>query len=223
MVTIVTHAFFGETMATTSEKVLLAGSLALLLVVLGVNPEADRLTWLLESLPVMIALPVLIATHSRFPFTALAYRLMWVFAVVLLIGGYYTYAEMPLFNWLRDNLHLSRNYYDRLGHLMQGITPAIVTREILLRRSPLVRDGWLASLVCCVVLAISAGYEFIEWWLAVLSGEAATAFLATQGDVWDTQWDMFLALCGGIFALWAFTPVPARPPTALDPTLLIRK
>jgi putative membrane protein len=217
------HFFFGKTMATASEKLLLAGSLTLLILALGFAPEADRLTWLLESLPVMIALPVLIATHARFPFTALAYRLMWVFAVILLIGGHYTYAEMPLFNWLRDTLDLSRNYYDRLGHLMQGIAPAIIAREILLRRTPLVRDNWLSFLVCCVVLAISAGYELIEWWVAVLSGDAATAFLATQGDVWDTQWDMFLALCGAIFALWAFTPTHDRQLKALDPTFLIRK
>ena len=210
-------------MATASEKLLLAGSLTLLILALGIAPEADRLTWLLESLPVMIARPVLVATHVRLPSTSLAYRLMGLWSVILLIGGHYGYAQMPLFNWLRDSLDLSRNYYDRVGHLMQGIAPAIVAREILLRRSPLVRDGWLFFLVCSVVLAISAGYELIEWWVAALSGDAATAFLATQGDVWDTQWDMFLALCGALFSLWAFTPTHDRQLKELDPTFLIRK
>ncbi len=119
---------------------------------------------------------------------------------VLFIGGHYTYAEVPLFNWLREVFDLSRNYYDRVGHFAQGFVPAIITREILLRNSPLVRGRWLFFMVCSICLSISAVYEFIEWWVAVYEGGAADAFLGTQGDVWDTQWDMFVALLGSIAA-----------------------
>lgn len=160
----------------------------------------DRFTWWLEIFPILIALPLLVLTGRRFPFSRLAYGLMLVHATILLIGGHYTYAEMPLFNWLRDTYDLSRNHYDRLGHLAQGFIPAIVAREILLRTSPLQPGKWLFFLVTCVCLAISACYEFLEWWVALASGSDATAFLATQGDVWDTQWDMLLALIGSIVA-----------------------
>ncbi len=158
----------------------------------------DRFTWFLEVVPVLVALPLLYLTRRRFPFTPLAYVLMTVHAVILMVGGHYTYAEMPLFNWLRDTFELARNHYDRVGHLAQGFVPAIIAREILLRASPLRPGGWLFFLVTCVCLAISACYELIEWWVAVASGDEAVAFLATQGDVWDTQWDMFLALIGAI-------------------------
>lgn len=161
----------------------------------------DRFTWYLEVFPVMIALPILLLTYKRFPFSRLAYGLMLVHAVILLIGGHYTYAEMPLFSWLRDVNGWDRNYYDRLGHVAQGFIPAIVAREILLRTSPLRPGKWLFFLVLCVALAISALYEMLEWWVAVASGSDAVAFLATQGDVWDTQWDMFLALLGALAAL----------------------
>ena len=163
----------------------------------GIGPR-DRLTWFLEVAPVLIALPLLLATRHAFPFTPLAYTLMAAHALILMVGGHYTYAEMPLFNWLRDALELSRNHYDRLGHIAQGFIPAIVAREILLRRSPLQPGKWLFFLVTAVCLAISAFYEMIEWWVAIASGDAAVAFLATQGDVWDTQWDMFLALLGAL-------------------------
>lgn len=160
----------------------------------------DLFTWLLEVLPVLIVFPLLAYTYPRFPLSRLAYVLITVHAVILMVGGHYTYAEMPLFNWLRDEFHLARNYYDRLGHIAQGFVPAIVTREILLRMTPLVRGRWLFFLVTCVCLAMSACYEFFEWWVALASGDDAVAFLATQGDVWDTQWDMFLALCGAIIS-----------------------
>ena len=180
---------------------------ALLLTLLGVvffwsaiQPH-DRFTWYLEVFPVMIALPILLLTYKRFPFSRLAYALMLVHAIILLIGGHYTYAEMPLFNWLRDANGWDRNYYDRLGHVAQGFIPAIVAREILLRTSPLMPGKWLFFLVLCVALAISAFYEMLEWWVAVASGSDAVAFLATQGDIWDTQWDMFLALLGALAAL----------------------
>jgi len=161
----------------------------------------DRFTWWLEVMPVLIALPVLGLTGRRFPLTRLVYVLILLHAVILLVGGHYTYAEMPLFNWLRDEYGLARNYYDRVGHVAQGFVPAIVTREILLRTSPLRPGKWLFFLVACVCLAISACYEFLEWWVALASGSDAVAFLATQGDVWDTQWDMFLCLLGAVAAL----------------------
>jgi putative membrane protein len=160
----------------------------------------DRLTWLLEVFPAIVAVPLLVATRRRFPFTALAYSLIAVHAVILMVGGRYTYAEVPLFNWIRDAFHLARNHYDRLGHLAQGFVPAIVAREVLIRKSVVRRGGWLFFLVTCVCLAISAVYELIEWSAAATSGSAADAFLGTQGDPWDTQKDM---LCAGIGALTA--------------------
>ncbi|HET9700726.1 MAG TPA: DUF2238 domain-containing protein [Burkholderiales bacterium] len=165
----------------------------------GIGPR-DRFVWYLEVAPAVIGAVVLIALYPRFRFTDLVYILIWLHAAVLMVGGHYTYAEMPLFNWLRDALHLDRNYYDRLGHFFQGFVPAMIAREVLLRRSPLKPGKWLFFLVSCVALAISAVYEFIEWWVAVATDEAAEAFLATQGDVWDTQWDMFLALSGAVLA-----------------------
>jgi putative membrane protein len=158
----------------------------------------DRMTWVLEVFPVIGAVPLLIATRRRFPLTMLAYALIAVHAIILMIGGRYTYAEVPLFNWIRDAFHLARNHYDRLGHFAQGFVPAIVAREVLLRRTPLRRGGWLFFLVTCVCLAISAVYELIEWSAAASSGSAADAFLGTQGDPWDTQKDMLLAGFGAI-------------------------
>ena len=173
---------------------------AIALAVSGVAPH-DRLTWLLEVAPILIAVPVLIATARRFPLTPLAYRLIFLHALILMLGGHYTYAEVPLGDWVADVLGLARNPYDRLGHLAQGFVPAIVVREILIRRSPLRPGKWLAFLVVCVCLAISAAYELIEWWSALIGGESADAFLGTQGDQWDTQWDMFTALVGAVAAL----------------------
>jgi putative membrane protein len=165
----------------------------------GIGPR-DRVTWVLETFPVMLAVPLLVVTHRRFPLTTLAYVLIFVHAVILCVGGHYTYAEVPAFNWLRDEFHLSRNHFDRVGHFAQGFVPAIIAREILLRTSPLRRGKWLFFLVVCVCGTVSAFYELIEWWAAVLSGDNATAFLATQGDQWDTQKDMGLALIGAILA-----------------------
>lgn len=165
-----------------------------------INPR-DLFTWFLEVLPALIGLVVIIATYKRFRLTTLLYVLICIHATILLIGGHYTYAEMPLFNWLRDTFNLGRNYYDRLGHLAQGFIPAMIAREVLLRLTPLRRGKMLFFIIVCICLAISAFYEFIEWWVAVASGSAADAFLGAQGDVWDTQWDMFFAFCGAILAL----------------------
>jgi len=163
----------------------------------GINPH-DRTTWILEVFPIVLAVPVLFATRNRFPLTPLVYRLIFVHALILMVGGHYTYARVPLGFWVQHVFGLARNHYDRLGHLAQGFIPAIITREILLRTSPLQRGKWLFVITTAICLAISACYEFIEWWSAVLGGSAATDFLGTQGDVWDTQWDMFLALIGAI-------------------------
>jgi len=165
----------------------------------AINP-ADRLTWVLEVAPVLIVLPILVFTYHSFVFTPLVYTLILIHALILLVGGHYTYAEVPWFNWLRDTYELSRNYYDRVGHFVQGFVPAMVAREILLRKSPLVSGRWLFFIVSCICLSISAVYEFIEWWVAAYEGGAADAFLGTQGDVWDTQWDMLMALVGAVVA-----------------------
>ncbi|OYY93804.1 MAG: hypothetical protein B7Y41_10080 [Hydrogenophilales bacterium 28-61-23] len=185
-----------QTQARLDPRIWLLPSL-IVLVWSGYEPK-DTFTWLLEVAPVLIALPILLLTGRSFPLTSLAYGLLTLHGIILMIGGHYTYAEMPLFNWLRDSFDLARNHYDRLGHVAQGFIPAIVTREILLRTSPLKPGKWLFFLTTCVCLAISAFYEMIEWWVALGSGDEAVAFLATQGDVWDTQWDMFLALCGAL-------------------------
>jgi len=169
------------------------------LVVSAVGPT-DRLTWWLEVAPVLIAAPVLMLTARRFPLTKLLYVLIAVHALILILGGHYTYAQVPLGYWAQDLFDLARNPYDRLGHFAQGFVPAMIAREILLRSSPLNRGGWLFFIVCCICLAVSACYEFIEWWTAIIGGGSAEAFLGMQGDVWDTQWDMFLALCGAITA-----------------------
>jgi putative membrane protein len=165
----------------------------------GTNPK-DRLTWLLEVSPAIVAGVVLAAAYPRWRFTPLVIVLIAAHAMILMVGGKYTYAEVPAFNWLKDDFDLSRNYFDRVGHFAQGFVPAMVAREILLRRGILQRGGWLFFLVTCVCIAISTFYEFIEWWTALAAGGAAEAFLGTQGDVWDTQWDMFIAMCGAIIA-----------------------
>jgi putative membrane protein len=181
------------------EKPALAGLTVLALVVSGIAPY-DRLTWILETLPVMLGLPLLLWSHRRFPLTPLVYRLLFLHGLILMLGAHYTYARVPAGFWLQDAFDLARNHYDRLGHLAQGFVPAMLVREILLRATPLRRGGWLFFLTSAVVLAISASYEFVEWGAALAIGVAADAFLATQGDVWDTQWDMFLALLGAIAA-----------------------
>jgi putative membrane protein len=160
----------------------------------------DRFTWFLEVAPVLIAFPILAFTFNTFRLTTLVYTGIAIHAMILMVGGHYTYAEVPLFNWIRDHYGLARNDYDRIGHLAQGFFPALVAREILIRKHVLKTGGWLFFIVVCVCLAISASYELIEWLVAVWSGSDATAFLATQGDIWDTQEDMALALLGSILS-----------------------
>ncbi|MEE9142192.1 MAG: DUF2238 domain-containing protein [Gammaproteobacteria bacterium] len=169
------------------------------LVMSGINPY-DRATWWLEVAPVLIAVPILIATYKRYPLTLLLYALLFLHGLILILGGHYTYARVPLGFWMQDVFDFSRNNYDRIGHFAQGFVPAILVREILIRSSPVGHSRWLFILVTSVCLAISAFYELIEWWVAVIAGGGAQQFLGTQGDVWDTQWDMFLALSGAIIA-----------------------
>ncbi len=161
----------------------------------------DRFTWILEVLPAVIGATALAATWQPFPLSRLVYGLITLHAIILMIGGHYTYAEVPLFNWIRDEFGMARNHYDRVGHFAQGFVPAMIAREILLRRSPLQRGKWLNFVIVSICLAISAVYELFEWAAAAFSGEAADAFLGTQGDPWDTQKDMTLALIGACTAL----------------------
>jgi putative membrane protein len=161
----------------------------------------DRFTWFLEVLPVLVGVPLLVLTARRFPLTSLAYWLVALHAVILMIGGHYTYAQVPLFNWIRDTFGLARNEFDRVGHFAQGFVPAILAREVLLRRTPLQRGGWLFTIVFSICMAISALYELFEWGVAEATGTAADAFLGTQGDIWDTQKDMAMCLVGALAAL----------------------
>jgi putative membrane protein len=187
-------------MASSRTLFVLLGAVSLVFVWSGIEPR-DRLTWLLEVAPALIGLGVLAATYRRFPLTRLTYVLIAIHAMILCIGGKYTYAEVPAFDWVAEVLGRTRNDYDKVGHFWQGFGPAIVAREVILRTSPLRPGKWLFFLVLCFALAVSAVYELIEWWVALLSDEAADAFLGTQGDVWDTQKDMFTCGLGATCAL----------------------
>jgi putative membrane protein len=184
-------------------------SLIAVLVWSGFGPH-DRFTWYLEVAPVLIAVPILIYLYPRFRFTRLTYTLIWLHAIILMVGGHYTYARVPLGFWVQQAFDLGRNHYDRLGHFVQGFVPAMVAREILIRTSPLRGSRWLPFLVVCFCLAFSAFYELIEFWTALAAGGAATDFLGTQGDVWDTQWDMQLALTGAIVSLLTLSRLQDR-------------
>lgn len=188
------------------------------LVVSGIAP-ADRLTWFLEVVPVLMAAPLLIATARSFPLTPLVYCVIALHSLVLILGGHYTYAQVPLGFWMQDWFDFTRNHYDRIGHFMQGFGPALIARELLLRTSPLAPGKWLFTLVLLSVLGISACYEFTEWWAALAGGDAAGAFLGTQGDVWDTQWDMFMAGIGALVAQVTVDRVHDRQLLRIDPTL----
>ena len=166
----------------------------------AVKPH-DYFTWFLEVLPAVMGLILLVATYPKFRFTELAYFLMFLHSIILIIGSHYTYAEVPLFNWIRDTFSFHRNSYDGVGHFAQGFFPAIITREILLRTSPLQRGKWLSFIALSICLALSAFYELIEWWVSLATGSVGEAFLGTQGDVWDTQKDMALCFLGSMISL----------------------
>jgi len=166
----------------------------------AINP-ADYFTWFLEVVPALVGLAVLVLTYKRFPLTSLAYALILVHCIILMVGGHYTYAHVPLFDWIRDYFELQRNNYDKVGHFVQGFVPAIIAREIFIRKSVINGRYWVNFLVVSFCLGFSAFYELIEWWVALSTGESAEAFLGTQGYIWDTQSDMALALVGAIIAV----------------------
>ncbi len=205
-------------MAAEHENRLLAFLLVITLIAMivsGLQPY-DRITWLMEVAPVIIALPILIATRRHFPLTTLLYVLIFAHALVLILGGAYTYARVPLGAWVQQAFELSRNPYDKLGHFMQGFVPAMVAREILIRGKYANGRRMIAFLCVCIALAISAVYELVEWWAALALGQGAEEFLGTQGDPWDTQSDMFCAGLGAVFALFTLSAVHDRQLAALN-------
>jgi putative membrane protein len=190
------------------------GVVLVALIISGIKPY-DRATWWMEVAPVLIAAPILLATYRRFPLTTLLYALVCVHALVLIYGGAYTYARVPFGFWLQDLFGFERNPYDRIGHFMQGLVPAMVAREILVRGKFVAGGGMVGFLCVCVALAFSAFYELIEWWAALALGQGADEFLGTQGDPWDTQADMFLALVGAALALLLLSRIQDRQVQAL--------
>jgi len=195
-------------------------SLAAVLVWSVVKPF-DFFTWVLEAVIPVVGVLVLLFTYRKFRLTNLAYVLIWIHAIILLIGAHYTYSRMPAFNWLRDTFDLSRNHYDRFGHIAQGFVPAILARELLLRTSPLKRGKWFFFIIICICLAMSAFYELLEWWVAAATGTAADLFLALQGDIWDTQKDMALCLLGAVVALLALGKIHDK--ALANPTFAVRR
>ncbi|MBI4912643.1 MAG: DUF2238 domain-containing protein [Acidobacteria bacterium] len=177
---------------------------------LGWAPKADRFTWFMENVPVILGVPFLVATHRRFPLSPLLQVLLALHALVLMVGGHWTYAEVPAGFWVKDWLHLARNPYDRLGHLFQGFVPVLLFREVLHRKGVLRPGPWSVAVLLLMVLGLSAAYELLEWLTAVATGAKADAFLGTQGDPWDTQWDMACALIGASLALATLSRVHDR-------------
>jgi len=183
------------------KKWLWLGTFTVVLVWSGINPK-DQFTWFLEVLPALIGFVLIVLTYKKFPLTPLLYTLILMHMIILMVGGHYTYAEVPLFDWIKELLHQNRNNFDKLGHFFQGFEPAILAREILIRKEIVKKSKiWLNYIVLSIILAFSAFYELIEWWVALATGEDAEAFLGTQGYVWDTQSDMAWCLLGGITAL----------------------
>ena len=166
----------------------------------AINPH-DYFTWFLEVLPAIIGLLILIFTYNKFKITQLVYFLITLHSIILIIGGHYTYAEVPLGQWMKETFNFSRNHYDRIGHFAQGFIPALIIREVVIRKNIINGRRWQFVFIVSMCLAISALYEFFEWWVAIGTGTASDAFLGTQGDVWDTQWDMFFAFVGSIASL----------------------
>lgn len=190
-------------MRTKSNKNLYVFLMVIYLLVLlwsGIQPK-DPFTWFLEVLPAILGLFILILTYKKFRFTNLVYILIFIHCIILMVGGHYTYAEVPVFDWIGDALGHSRNNYDKLGHLAQGFIPVMIARELVIRKKVITSNGWRNFILVCIAMAISVTYEFIEWGVALMTGEGAEEFLGTQGYVWDTQSDMFYATIGAILAL----------------------
>ncbi|WP_319371816.1 DUF2238 domain-containing protein [uncultured Ilyobacter sp.] len=175
----------------------------------GIRPY-DTFTWMLEVAPAVIGVIIVVATYRKFPLTQLTCWLILIHAVILVIGGHYTYARVPFFNWIKEIFELERNNYDKLGHFVQGLTPAMIAREILLRKSVVSRGKWLFFIVISICMAISSFYELIEWWVALATGTGSNEFLGTQGYVWDTQSDMFYCLIGAFLSLVFFKRIHDR-------------
>ncbi|MBC2398638.1 DUF2238 domain-containing protein [Clostridium tetanomorphum] len=175
----------------------------LALIVSAIKPKS-YLIWFLEAIPIIIGIGILIVTYKKFQFTTFVYILILIQTIFMVIGAHYTYVDVPLFNWIKEAYGLSRNHYDRFGHLMQGIIPAFIVRELLIRKLKLKKGLILSILVVCICLSISAFYEIIEWGIAMFSGKPLEDFLGLQGDEWDTHWDMFLALIGSIITVFIF-------------------
>jgi putative membrane protein len=165
----------------------------------GIQPK-ETFTWMLEVFPAIIGTIILILTRKSFPFTPLVYTFIFIHACILCVGGHYTYAEVPAFDWIKEVFHQSRNNYDKVGHFAQGFVPALIIRELFIRKEVVAKNGWLGLIVVSICMAISAAYELLEWLVSVFSGEAGDAFLGTQGYVWDTQSDMLYAMIGAITA-----------------------
>jgi putative membrane protein len=188
-------------MKTNSNYPIVFSIISISILIISLILSFDRFTWVLEVFPILIGLPILVFTYKRFKLTRLLYVLLIIHFIILSVGGIYTYANVPLGFWMQDWFGFSRNHYDRIGHFAQGFIPAMLTRELLLRTSPLKAGKWLSFIVVSICLAISAFYELIEWWTAASQGASADAFLGSQGDIWDAQWDMFFAMIGAISAL----------------------
>ena len=191
-------------------KILIWVAVFLAVLIWSAVAPADRPTWWMEVIPALLGFVILLLTRQRFPLTELVYFLILVHCIILMVGGHYTYAEVPIGDWLREWSGGDRNNYDKLGHLAQGFIPVMIAREIFIRNNVVAVRAWLTFLLLCVVLAFSAFYELIEWWAALLSDEGAEAFLGTQGYVWDTQSDMLWALCGGMLALISLSKLHDR-------------
>ncbi len=189
-----------ESVGLSIKSVLWLATFSLVFIWSAINPK-DTFTWFLEVLPAIIALILVVVTRKTFPLTPLLYLLILIHCVILMVGGHYTYAEVPLFDWLKLEMDWSRNNYDKVGHFAQGFIPVILAREILIRKAIVNGQAWVNFFSISVALAFSAFYELIEWWVALLSDEAAEAFLGTQGYVWDTQSDMGWALLGAIIGV----------------------
>jgi putative membrane protein len=204
--------------AKTMMKAIWLGIFFAVLIWSAIAPK-DYPTWWLEVLPALIGLAIMAFSYKKFPLTPLVYGLILFHCVILMVGGHYTYAEVPLFDWIRDTFEQSRNNYDKVGHFAQGFVPVMIARELLIRKNIVNGRGWMHFLSVCFVLAFSAFYELIEWWVAAINEGAAEAFLGTQGYIWDTQSDMMWALIGGIIGLLALARIHDRQITALNSTV----